>query len=130
MDNRELEFNEKCAFFVGARFELDSHRFVFDVELYDSLYTLSKSKRHHKEHLCFHEDWNWLVLVVQQIRKSGWRYDITHHGSVSKSEIINITIWRKYPGGGETILVDIEGNDLLLLTVDSIKKFFDKLKEI
>jgi hypothetical protein len=61
--------------------------------------------RSHNE-LRFNSDWNWLMDAVEFIEKE-WRFDIEHHPSVSLSKIHVVTIWRKFPGGGEEFAIEV-----------------------
>ncbi len=56
--------------------------------------------------LRFNSDWNWLMEAVEFIEKE-WRFDIEHHPSVSLSKIHVVTIWRKFPGGGEEFAIEV-----------------------
>jgi hypothetical protein len=72
------QYNEKCANLICAEFDLEDYRYTFQQELVDTEYTLSKSKRHHREQLCFHSDWNWIMEVIEAIEKLGFNFNIYH----------------------------------------------------
>lgn len=64
-----LDYNKRCAEFLNAKYEPESHRYVFQKQLTDTEYTLRKSTRHHREQMCFHSDWNWIMEVVEAIEQ-------------------------------------------------------------
>lgn len=61
-------FNRKCAEFLGI-ITSSGYWVEFD-KIMPSYITISYSKRHHIEQLCFHSDWNWIMEVVEKIENT------------------------------------------------------------
>lgn len=123
------QFNKKCAEFLGLKRGwwtsqekplIDEKKQWWDIDGK----TILGTKVYYDKDLQFHSDWNWIMEVVEKIRKVGWRFDTSHSGSVSSKEI-NVFIWRKYPGGGETDLIQISNEDSKIVTIQAIEKFID-----
>ena len=93
------KFNVKCAIFMKVPRLKDDKGDLWDYrKTGEKIYSLRTNL------LRFHSDWEWIMQLVTKIRNEGWRFDTVHSGSVSSKDI-NVFIWRKYPGGGETELV-------------------------
>jgi hypothetical protein len=105
----EQEFNRLCVEFIGyvnrtptdPDFNIYENKngFVIDGKQYTILETMSMK---------FHSDWNWINEIKEKIRSLGWRFDVSHSGSVSKSNNIVVFIWEKYCGGGDWTVVELE----------------------
>ena len=92
------EFNKLCAEFLGWVLE-DGY---YNRDMHHD-YSFVK-----EDELKFHSDWNWINEIKEKIRLLGWRFDVSHSGSVSKSNNIVVFIWEKYCGGGDRTIVELE----------------------
>jgi hypothetical protein len=82
---------------------------TFPVHYHAKIHRNVYKGRSHND-LKFNSDWNWLMQAVEFIEKE-WRFDIEHHPSVSLSKNHVVTIWRKFPGGGEEFAIEVESSD-------------------
>lgn len=115
------QFNVKCANFLQWKLiPTHSNSLLFkDLNGYE-YYT-------HK--LNFNSDWNWINKLIDKIRSLYWRFDIVHHPSVSRTNEITITIWQKYPGGGDHTIVEFTNENNMLVHIQAIDKFIDWFNE-
>jgi hypothetical protein len=135
-----LEYNKRCAEFLG--WKETTEQFKID---WVGCKTKERLDRLNKQYIPilekngdvlfpdfsvinFHSDWNWIMNIVTAIREKGWRFDIQHHSSVTSSEI-GVTIWRKFPGGGDEEVVELYHEDDKTVHVQSINQFLIWYKE-
>lgn len=67
MTQEQMDFNKRCAEFLGI--VVDGGYWVDFKKNMPSYITMSYGGRHHIEQLCFHEDWNWIMEVVNFIER-------------------------------------------------------------
>lgn len=119
-----LEYNKRCAEFLGWKQIKDLENIVEENEHLKDCWYLPYTELvfWNTDVLKFSTDWNWIMDVVTAIREKGWRFDIQHHSSVTSSEI-GVTIWRKFPGGGDEEVVELYHEDDKTVHIQSINQF-------
>ena len=95
-----LEYNKRCAEFLEI--VTNSGYWVEFDKTMPNYITMSYSKRHHIEQLCFHSDWNWIMEVLKAITKTGYNWELIDFNGTVKEEkymkcsIFNLEIGKHY----------------------------------
>lgn len=62
-----LQYNKRCAEFLGGVYDSDMTRYWFHLPVkWDGLFAPTT------EELKFYSDWNWIMAVVEAIEKKAW----------------------------------------------------------
>jgi hypothetical protein len=82
--------------------------------------------------LQFHSDWNWLHEAINKIRDLAFTFEIRHDFSVTRPDVLHISIYNRHLGGPDLEIVYIETNvskeieSTFIAVSDFAKKFNNK----
>ena len=94
--------------------------------------TFLETRIYYDKDLQFHSDWNWLHQAITKIRDLAFTFEVRHDFSVTRPDVLHISIYNRHLGGPDLEIVYIETNvskeieSTFIAVSDFAKKFNNK----